>query len=67
MFRSDIALVRVIHAERAQQLLAAVQVDRTVAHGPRSSIRRFVGRSIVRLGAWVAAEPEHQFTPARSS
>ncbi len=67
MFHRDIALVRVMHAERAEELLSAVQVDRTVAHGPRSSIRRFVGRSIVRLGAWVAAEPEHQFKPARSS
>jgi len=67
MFRSDIALVRVIHAERVERDLAAVEIDRIIPHGLRPSVRRGIGRSIVRLGAWVAAEPEHQFKPARSS
>ena len=65
MFRTDIALVRVIHAERVEQRLNEVRVHRAIAHGPRSSIRRFVGRSIVRLGSWVAAEP--QLRPAAGS
>ena len=60
MFNRDIDVVRVIHAERVAQRLNDVQVDRAIAHGPRASIRRIVGRSIVRVGRWVAAEPEPQ-------
>jgi hypothetical protein len=60
MFIRDIDVVRVIHADRVAQRLNEVQVDRSIAHGPRASIRRIVGRSIVRVGRWVAAEPEPQ-------
>ena len=61
MFNRDIDVVRVIHAERVAQRLNDVQVDRAIAHGPRASIRRrIVGRLIVRVGRWVAAEPEPQ-------
>ena len=65
MFRSDIDLVRVIHAERVERDLAAVREARV----PRQSMRRLVGRSIVRVGFWLAAEPnaEPNLKPARSS
>jgi hypothetical protein len=65
MFRPDIDLVRVIHAERVDRDLAAVRVARV----PRHSMRRLVGRSIVRVGSWVAAEPnaEPNLEPVRSS
>ena len=65
MFRHDIDLVRVIHAERVERDLAAVREVRV----PRHSIRRLVGLSIVRVGSWVAAEPnaEPNLKPARSS
>lgn len=64
MFQRDIDLVRVIHAERVERDLAAARIARAIPHGPRSSIRRVIGRSIVRLGSWVAAEPT--LRPARS-
>jgi hypothetical protein len=57
MFIRDIDVVRVIHAERVERDLAAVRIDRAIAHGPGASIRRIVGRSIVRFGSWLAAEP----------
>jgi hypothetical protein len=58
MFIRDIDVVRVIHADRVAQRLNDVQVHRAFVHGPRASIRRFVGRSIVRFGSWLAAEPQ---------
>ena len=63
MFARDIDLVRVIHAERVDNRLNEVQAHRASAHVPRRSVRRMVGRSIVRLGSWVAAEP--QLRPVR--
>ena len=68
MFRPDIDLVRVIHAERVERDLAAVRAERDRPRAQRSSIRRSVGRSMVRLGSWVAAEAaaEPNFKPARS-
>jgi hypothetical protein len=57
MFIRDIDVVRVIHADRVAHRLNDVQVDRAFAHGPQASIRRIVGRSIVRFGSWLAAEP----------
>ena len=70
MFRYDIDLVRVIHAERVERDLSAVQVARAFPRVPRPFIRRAVGRSIVRVGSWIAAEPaaaEPNLKPARSS
>ena len=64
MFRTDIDVVRVIHADRLQRDLGAARVAQSTQPGPRPSFRRVVGRSIVRLGSWVAAEPTLE--PARS-
>jgi|SoiMethySBSTD1v2_1073268.scaffolds.fasta_scaffold2231117_2 hypothetical protein len=86
MFIRDIDVVRVIHAERLERDLEAVQIGSSdqwrrgappwasegaswdadeVRHIPRASIRRIVGRSIVRFGSWLAAE--QQFRPVARS
>jgi hypothetical protein len=59
MLRPDLDLIRVVHAERLERDLAAVARSRMRATGtarPRRRIRRPIGRLLVRVGAWLAAE-----------
>jgi len=64
MFNRDIHVIRVIHAERVERDVYAVRVAGAFPRAPRRSIGRAIGRSIVRVGAWVAAEqaPEPPLT-----
>ena len=52
----DPSLARVIHAERAAQWLAEADIPRLLDQPPRPPIRQAIGRSMVRIGAWLAAE-----------
>ena len=59
--------LRAAQQDRVARYLAEAEAARLV--GKRSSerrIRRVVGRSIVRLGERLAAEPAERLTPARS-
>ena len=50
------SLARVIHAERAAQWLAEADIPRLLDRPPRRPMRRAIGRSMVRIGARLAAE-----------
>jgi hypothetical protein len=52
----DPSLARVIHAERAAQWLAEAEIPRLLDRPPRRPIRQAIGRSMVRIGARLAAE-----------
>ncbi len=52
----DPSLARVIHAERAERWLAEAEVPRLLDRPPRRPIRQAIGRSMVRIGARLAAE-----------
>ena len=57
-----------IHADHAQRREAAARhrLGRAArAHGPRNPLRRSIGRSLIRLGHALAAEPEPALLPAR--
>jgi len=56
-------LYRFLATEREREIRAAARA-RQVPRQPRQSTRQAIGRSIVRVGEAVAAEPG--FTPARS-
>ena len=60
----DPSLARVIHAERATSWAAESAAMRLLDRPPRRSVRQRVGRSMVRIGARLAAEPSLE--PARS-
>jgi hypothetical protein len=60
----DRSLVRVIHAERAARWSAEARMDRLLDRPPRRPIRQAVGRSMIRIGARLAAEPS--LGPVRS-
>jgi len=49
--------------ERREHEIRAVAEERSVKRQPRPSIRRSVGQSLVRFGAWLAGEPHLE--PAR--
>lgn len=53
----DKLLVRAIHAERAARWSAEARMDRLLDRPPRRPIRQAVGRSMIRIGARLAAEP----------
>ncbi len=63
MYR-DHALARVIHAERAVRWAREAEIARLLDRPPRRPIRLAIGRSMVRIGARLAAE--HPLDPARS-
>ena len=52
----DPSLARVFHAERAAQWLAEAEIPRLLDRPPRRPIRQTIGRSMVRIGARLAAE-----------
>ena len=58
------SLARVIHAERAAQWLAEAEIPRLLDRPPRRAMRQAIGRSMVRIGARIAAE--HPLEGARS-
>ena len=58
------SLARVIHAERAARLAAEAEIHRLLDRPPRRPIRQAIGRSMVRIGARLAAD--RSFDPARS-
>ncbi len=43
----------------------AYAADQRLARIPRPSLRRFLGRSIIAIGARVAAEPSHELVRSR--
>ncbi len=57
--------VHLIHEQRARALREEARVERLNAGRPRHSVRRAVGRSLVRIGVRLAQEPVQQ--PARST
>lgn len=57
------SLARVIHAERAERWAAEAEAERLLGP-PRRPIRQRLGRSIVRIGERLAAEPPRR--PVRS-
>jgi hypothetical protein len=58
---ADLGIVLALVEERQERLRRTnLQVSE---HTPRRPVRRWVGRNLVRLGAWVAAEP---MRPARA-
>jgi len=67
MFVHDDRLVRRLHERRIDDLRRTAQVQRIHRHqglpAGRRSLRRSVGRSMVRLGSRLAADPS--LTPAR--
>jgi hypothetical protein len=68
MFVHDDRLVRRLHERRIDDLRRAAQAQRIHRHlslpNGRRSLRRSVGRSMVRLGSRLAADPN--LKPARS-
>ncbi len=60
----DPSLACVIHAERAARWAAEAEVPRLLDRPPRRPIRQRVGRSMVRIGARLAAD--HSLDVARS-
>ena len=68
MFINDDRLVRRLHERRIDDLRRAAHVQRIHRHqrlpAGRRSLRRSVGRSMVRLGSRIAADPT--MTPVRS-
>jgi hypothetical protein len=56
-----------IHAARARQRAEAAQdrLGRAARAQDRGGLRRAVGRSLIRLGSTLAAEPEPTLQPAR--
>ena len=52
----DPSVVRVIYAERAARWAAEAEVPRLLDRPPRRPIRQLVGRSMVRIGARLAAD-----------
>jgi hypothetical protein len=56
-------LYRFLATEREREIQRIAR-EREVRHQPRQSTRQAIGRSIVRVGEAVAADPG--FTPARS-
>ncbi|MGH2408186.1 MAG: hypothetical protein ACRDF7_08935 [Candidatus Limnocylindrales bacterium] len=61
MFVHDDRLLRGIHARRSLELHRAADARRGLTHQargrPQSSLRRTLGRSMVRLGSRLAADP----------
>ena len=55
MYR-ETSLARVIHAERAARYAAEAEVPRLLDRPPRRPIRQRIGRSMLRIGARLAAE-----------
>jgi hypothetical protein len=68
MLIHDDRLVRRLHERRIDDLRRAAHAQRIHRHQPlpadRRSLRRAVGRSMVRLGSRLAADPS--LTPVRS-
>lgn len=60
MPRNAVRYFDAVHADRAARFAAEARVDRLARRAPRSSdrrIRRAIGRSLVAVGARIAAEP----------
>ena len=55
MYR-ETSLARVIHAQRAARYAAEAEVPRLLDRPPRRPIRQRIGRSMLRIGARLAAE-----------
>ena len=53
---ADPSVGRVIHAERAARWAAEAEVSRLLDRPPRRPIRQALGRSMVRIGARLAAD-----------
>jgi len=67
MHRTDLQL-RLVQEHRARQIAEAAEhrLGRTARRdAERNSVRRTVGRSLIRLGHALAAEPEPTLQPAR--
>jgi len=66
MHSTNIAL-RLAQEHRQRQIAEAAEhrLGRTSRRAERSSVRRSVGRSLIRLGHALAAEPEPTLQPAR--
>jgi hypothetical protein len=58
------SLARVIHAERAARWAYEAEIHRLLDRPPRRPMRQAIGRSMVRIGARIAAE--HPLEGARS-
>ena len=64
MLNNDIAVIRAVHADRQSRDLAAVQAAR-VKRESGHSIRRSIGRLMVRAGSRVAGEPTLELVRTR--
>jgi len=58
------AVARAVHADRIPRDPANPRVELR-SHAAPTPVRRTIGRSMVRLGAWLAAEPHLQPTRSR--
>lgn len=58
------SLARVNHAEKTARYLAEARADRFLARPPSRPLRQAIGRSMLRIGARLVAEPSRG--PARS-
>ena len=65
MLHYDIAVIRAVHADRIRRDLAPRQVHDLRRDPPRRPIRRAIGRSMVRIGAWLAADSNHGLVRSR--
>jgi hypothetical protein len=61
--QQDLHVLRQMTREREAQLHHATSA--TIIHGSRRPLRRSLGEQLVRLGAWVAAEPAMRPASAR--
>ena len=64
MLNNDIAVIRAVHADRLSRDLAAVRIARAKRDSGRS-IRRSIGRLMVRAGHRLAAEPSLELARTR--
>jgi len=64
MFSQDFAVIRAVHTDRLKRDLDSVAFARFASHSGYS-LRRSVGRSIVRLGARIAADPSLELVRSR--
>ena len=58
MFRPDIDVIRAVHSDRIRRdVMAHVRPEVAPRDTSMRAARRFIGRSIVRIGARIASEP----------
>ena len=64
MLNHDIAVIRAVHADRLSRDLASVEVAR-FRRDSGHSVRRSIGRLMVRAGSRLAAEPSLELAGTR--